>query len=108
MDASGLQPGIYGAAPDGSLERIAEDASAAWDGDWTLADLIELFGLGRIAAEDDDSLTLLLAQNELRQLKPLADAQSFDHDEGLIAAMLAMARFAQGRRDAQIAFVQRF
>ncbi len=61
-----------------------------------------------MAAEDDDSVTLVLAANELRQLKPLADAHSFDHDEGLIAAMLAMARFAQGHPGPEIAFLQRF
>jgi hypothetical protein len=99
-----LDPGIYGATPAGDWQRVADDDG----GDWTLADLPELFGLGTLAQEDDDRLILALEPRAARQLKPLADAQSFDHEEGLIAAMHAMAAFAHNHPDPELRFLQVF
>ncbi len=108
-----LPPGLWGVAPDGTPVRLLAETETVtgdedWDdpeADWSLADLPALFGLGRVEeSEVEESaagesaagppLHLVLTQSEARQLKPLADAQSFDHPAGLIRALLAMAAFA--------------
>ncbi|MGP1257253.1 MAG: hypothetical protein ACTS10_22770 [Kiloniellales bacterium] len=98
------QPGIWGVGPEGSLELLLEDDG----GDWSLEEVVELFGLGRTEEDEQENLHLVLALREGRQLKPLADANSFDHEEGLIQAMLAMARFAQGHPGPELRFIQSF
>lgn len=98
------RPGIWGVGPEGSLELLFEDDG----GDWSLEEVVELFGLGRTEEDPQENLHLVLALRETRQLKPLADANSFDHEEGLIQAMLAMARFAQGHPGPELRFIQSF
>jgi hypothetical protein len=104
MGGAERTPGIWGEGPDGTLALVFEDDG----GDWTLSDLVALFGLGRTEEDPSESVHLLLSPREARQLKPMADAQSFDHEEGLIEAMLAMARFAQGHPGPNIRFIQTF
>ncbi|WP_119168571.1 hypothetical protein [Algihabitans albus] len=104
MRQAATQPGVWGAGPEGSLELLLEDDG----GDWSLEEVPELFGLGRTEEDEEERLHLILEPREARQLKPLADAHSFDHDEGLIQAMLAMARFAQGHPGPELRFLQIF
>jgi hypothetical protein len=104
MNGSERTPGVWGEGPDGTLALVFEDDG----GDWSLGDLVDLFGLGRVEEDPSENLHLLLSPRDARQLKPLADAHSFDHEEGLIEAMLAMARFAQGHPGPDIRFIQTF
>ena len=104
MGQTAEQAGIWGFAPDGAPTLLLEDDG----GDWTLEEVAELFGLGRTEEDERERLHLILDPREARQLKPLADAHSFDHDEGLIQAMLAMARFAQGHPAPELRFLQVF
>ncbi len=63
-------------------------------GEYGLVDVFELFGLGELHRDVQEGVALSLAARELAELKVLADAYSFDHDEGFIAMCLDLHRFA--------------
>lgn len=77
-------------------------------GDYGLADIPELFQLGRPVAESDGRERIVLTAGELRELKVLADAYSFDFEEGLVELCLDLHRFAEQRRESEFVFVQSF
>lgn len=62
--------------------------------DYGLEDIHVLFGLGRLEAESADEVVLVLNDSEVRTLKTMADAQSFDHPADFIAMCLDIHRFA--------------
>lgn len=64
-------------------------------GDYELADIVEFFQLGRLPEADREGETVLvLTATELRSLKTMADAYSFDYEEPFIEMCLEMKRFA--------------
>lgn len=67
------------------------------DNDYSLEDIHALFGLGRIDASDDNEVVLSLTGSEIRNLKALADAQSFDHPEGFISMCMDIHAFVADR-----------
>lgn len=60
-------------------------------GDYRLEDVVVNFELGRM---DEDNTVLVLGASEIRQLKTMADAYSFDHEEGFIEMCLDIHRHA--------------
>ncbi|MFQ6017973.1 MAG: hypothetical protein ACE5KF_07235 [Kiloniellaceae bacterium] len=83
-------PGVYARRPGGQVVQV----HAYQDGDYGLTDIAEVFGLGEAGLADDGRPALALTRKELRQLKVLADAYSFDYEEGLIELCLDLHRFA--------------
>lgn len=72
--------------------------------DYGLADIHVLFGLGSLESQSDDEVVLVLSNNEVRTLKAMADAQSFDHPEGFIAMCLDIHGFAAPRGEGPFVF----
>lgn len=87
------EPGVYARDPSGGWQLIHADRG----GDYHLHDIREAFGLGTAGSDPDGTPLLALDGRELRQLKALADAQSFDHDPDLIALCADIHAFAGGR-----------
>ncbi len=78
-------------------------------GDYGLEEVAEYFQLGEIeATESEDETILLLTKKELRELKMMADAHSFDYEEGFIEMCLEMQRFAAIRSDEKFRFRANF
>jgi|AntRauTorcE11897_2_1112592.scaffolds.fasta_scaffold15122_2 hypothetical protein len=78
-------------------------------GDYALEDIPELFQLGRIVSElEDPSVRLALRADEIRELKVMADAYSFDFEVGLIDLCVDLYRFASERRERAFVFLQEF
>lgn len=90
-------PGVYFVGDSGSRELVHEYS----DGDYMLQDISELFSLGTL--EDDGAL--LVRRDELRPLKVRADAESFDHEEGLIEMCLDIWRFGSGKEAQSFRFI---
>ncbi len=87
--------------PNGQTVRV----HAYQDGDYVLADVRDVFGLGRIEESEDGNFVLVLRPNEVRQLKPLADSYSFDCEEGFIELCLDLHRFASGLNLPEVRFL---
>ncbi|WP_366553984.1 hypothetical protein [Aquibaculum sediminis] len=86
--SSGPQAGVYALLPDGSQALVH-----AWIGeDYELADLPEFLDAGRWEGE-----VLLLTAREVQNLKLRAEAESFDHEEGLIALCRDLDAFRRAR-----------
>lgn len=94
---------LHAIAPDGSLVFVHDYAGEALGEDYALADVVENFGLGRLDGE-----TLTLTRKELRDMKNLADAYSFDHAEGFIEMCLEMSRVAATLPGETVRFVSEF
>ena len=82
-------------------------------GDYELADIVEFFQLGRLQEVDREGETVLvLTAGELRTLKTMADAYSFDYEEPFIEMCLEMKRFADvaesGPAGSEISFTANF
>jgi hypothetical protein len=93
-------PAVTAHTPDGEIARVHEYQ----DGDYVLTDIRDVFGLGRIEASQEGNSVLVLRDNEVRQLKSLAYAHSFDCEEGFIALCLELYRFAAGLNAPEIRF----
>jgi hypothetical protein len=87
----GAEPGVYLKDPDGRWTRIHEDRG----GDYHLHDLCEAFAVGTRATDEAGLPLLALTRAEARQLRALADAQAFDHEEGLVALAADIAQTAR-------------
>ena len=94
---------LHAIAPDGSLVFVHEYAGEELGEDYTLADVVGNFSLGKF---DGDTLTL--TRKELRDMKNLADAYSFDHAEGFIEMCLEMSRVAATLPGDGVRFVSEF
>lgn len=81
---------VFAEAPDGRAVRIHDDQGT----DYHLHDIAELFEIGEAGTTEAGEPALELSDAEVRRLKAMADAYSFDHDEGLIALCLDIHRFA--------------
>lgn len=95
---SRAQPaGVYAVLPDGRPALVH-----AWMGeDYELADLPEFLDAGRW---DDEALHL--TAEEVKKLKLRADAESFDHEEGLIQLCLDLDRFQKAHQLAELRLVE--
>jgi hypothetical protein len=94
-------PAVTALTPDGKTVRV----HAYQDGDYVLADVRDVFGLGRMETDETGHPVLVLRPNEVRQLKPLADSYSFDYEEGFIELCLDLHRFATGLNLPEIRFL---
>lgn len=94
---------LHALAPDGTLVFVHDYAGEALGEDYALADVVGNFGLGRF---DGEALTL--TRKELRDMKNLADAYSFDHPEGFIEMCLEMSRVAATLPGETVRFVSEF
>lgn len=97
-------PGVRCVQPDCG-ERLVHRYQ---DGDYGLEDIPELFQVGRVLSEPEGTERIELRADEIRELKILADAYSFDFEGGLIQLCLDLHRFAIERRDDTFVFVQDF
>lgn len=80
------EPGVYSA--NGDLVHPYQG------GGYRLADIVACFELGRLEKETGQT-RLTLDAREIRQLKTLADAYSFDYEEGFIEMCLDIHRFTE-------------
>ena len=97
-------PGVYARDPNGRWHLIHEDRG----GDYHLHDIREAFMIGT-AGEDPDGMPILaLRYADVRQLHALAQAQSFDHDEDLIALCIDIYNFATQAQQEHYEFRQVF
>lgn len=84
--------GVYALGSDGRPQRV----HLYQGGDYQLANIPELFELGELTGDKSGFPTIQLTGKDVRQLKVMADAYSFDFEEGLIELCLDICRFAQG------------
>lgn len=98
------EPAVRCVVPDCGAEPIHRYQG----GDYGLADIPELFLLGREVEDPGDRERIALTPREIRELKVLADAYSFDFEAGLIELCLDLHRFAIARREDEFVFVQDF
>ena len=84
-------PGVYARGPDGPEQLV----HLYQDGLYNLGDIDEIFSLGTIEdSENEGESVLVLNRKDLRTLKTMADAYSFDYEEPFIEMCLEMHRFA--------------
>ncbi len=94
-------PAVTALGPKGETVRVHEYQ----DGDYVLADVRDVFGLGRIEESGDGTNILVLRGNEVRQLKSLAYTHSFDCEDGFIELCLDLHRFASGLNLPEVRFL---
>lgn len=91
LDTQSDEPGVYSVGADGRSRRV----HLYQDGDYALADIVENFGLGRLEPGAlGQEAEIVLTVRELRELKVMADAYSFDYEEGFIEMCLDLYRFS--------------
>ena len=78
---------------------------------YTLSDVVDLFDLGRLEERGRETV-LVLRAGEVGTLKTMADAYSFDYEEGFIEMYLALTRFADqligGQGGGEVRFTANF
>ena len=82
--------GVYAVDQSGRTRLVHE----LTEEDYGLADIHDSFGLGRLEALDRGGVEIALDGGEIRWLKVMADAESFDHAEDFIQMCLDIHRFA--------------
>ena len=102
-------PGVYGVDPDGREQQVHPYQG----GPYMLSDVVHLFDLGRLEESGGGNETVLvLTAEEASTLKTMADAYSFDYEEGFIEMCLEMALFAEplvgGEGDGEVRFTANF
>ena len=105
------RPGVYGVDRDGREQQVHPYQG----GPYTLSDVVHLFDLGRLAESGGGTETetvLVLTAEEVRTLRTMADAYSFDYEEGFIEMCLEIALFADqlvgGQGDGEVRFTANF
>lgn len=97
--------GVYCMSGKGAwllVHRYEED-------DYGLEDIPGRFGLGQTGSSQDDACMVLeLSLEQLKQLKVLIDAQSFDHEAGFVEMCLDMYRFGVNDSRGDFRFVANF
>ncbi|MFP4252767.1 MAG: hypothetical protein ACLFRM_09040 [Guyparkeria sp.] len=76
------------------------------DDHYGLDDIPEMFRLGTLEADPEGRVRLALAPAEIRELKVMADAYSFDMPEGLVHLIADLHRFAGERGAPRYVFVE--
>lgn len=94
-------PGVRCVEPDTGDQAVHVYRSD----DYGLDDIPELFRLGRLESGPGQPVRLTLTASEIRELKTLADAYSFDFDEGLIALCVDLHHFAIERPEARFVLI---
>ncbi|HJS31976.1 MAG TPA: hypothetical protein VJ924_08280 [Alphaproteobacteria bacterium] len=79
--------GVYARLPNGEAFLV----HAYLDANYAMAEIAECFKLGRLE-EHAGGIILTLTRKELRDLRNLADAYSFDYDAGFIEMCLDIYR----------------
>ncbi len=104
-------PGVYGVDRDGREQQVHPYQG----GPYTLSDVVHLFDLGRLEESrrgNETETVLVLTAEEVRTLKTMADAYSFDYEEGFIEMCPEMALFADqfvgGEGDGEVRFTANF
>lgn len=98
-------PGVYALDDEGAPVLV----HAYEMGEYGLEQVRELFQLGRVESSPEDDNTLLaLEAREIRELKAMADAYSFDYEEEFIEMCHAMARFAAAHPAQRFLFAANF
>ncbi|MDZ7840039.1 MAG: hypothetical protein U5R46_04330 [Gammaproteobacteria bacterium] len=92
--------GVYASGDSGILSLVHEFI----EDDYGLEDIHVLFALGSLESVSQDEVQLDLTGSEVRILKTMADAQSFDHGEGFIRMCLEIHAFAAARGDGPFRF----
>ena len=95
-------PAVRWLRPDSGHQVVHEHAG----GDYGIEDIPELFQLGTAGDDPEGRERVTLTAAEIRELKVLADAYSFDFEPGLIELCLDLHRFAQERPEREFVFVQ--
>lgn len=113
MEGERAERGVYWVGAGGDHQRVHRYQG----GDYSLEDIGEFFGLGEIvpygSLEPPDTpkdivSALRLSAGELRELKTLADSQSFDFEPPFIEMCLEMYRFCVERPTDTYLFVADF
>ncbi len=98
-------PRVYGTDADGPTVLV----HSYQGGEYRLTEIIDFFQLGRLQpAAGQDHPALVLNRRELRTLKTMADAFSFDYEEPFIEMCHEMHRFALGLPGEELTFVANF
>jgi hypothetical protein len=98
-------PGVYGTDADGRTVLV----HSYQGGNYRLSEIIDIFQLGRLQpVAGQDRPALVLNRAELRTLKTMADAFSFDYDESFIEMCHEMHRFAHRLPGEEQVFVANF
>jgi hypothetical protein len=89
--AAGRNPrGVFTTDPSGRRKLV----HLYQGGTYGLRDIFELFALGESDLDVPGRVSLTLTKKEIAELKTMADAYSFDHDERFIEMCLDLYRFA--------------
>ncbi len=100
-----VQPGVFAADARG-IEQLVHLYQG---GEYGLADIVELWQLGRLLEPEREGESVVeLTRRELDNLKVMADAYSFDYEEGYIEMCLEMHRFASALGAKPIHFTANF
>ncbi len=98
-------PGVYFADDTGTAQLVHEYQG----GEYSLGDIVPNFQLGELVESGgEDETVLLLTGDDLHTLKWMADAYSFDFEEGFIEMCLEITRFAIGRKGKGLRFTANF
>ncbi|MFQ5954592.1 MAG: hypothetical protein ACE5JZ_05980 [Kiloniellales bacterium] len=78
-------------------------------GDYRLSDITDNFQLGRPdPAAGKENPVLVLTRKELRTLKTMADAYSFDYEDGFIEMCHEIERFARTQPGEELRLIANF
>ena len=94
-------PGVRCIEPDTGARAV----HVYQNDDYGLDDIPELFRLGRMEHGPGNSVRVTLTAGEIRELKTMADAWSFDFDEGLIELCVDLDHFASARPEPRFVFL---
>ena len=95
--------GIYARGRDGRPVLVHEYLNE----NYGLADVTEMLQLGRLSESEDESLSLTLSRKEITDLQNMANAFSFDYDEGFVEMCLDIHRFASEAAGDTLIFTER-
>ena len=105
MAEESYEPGVYTEDAQGRLQLV----HAYQDGDYGLEDIVEMLGLGRMTeGKQPNWVAVTLTEKEMRELKVMADAYSFDYDQEFIEMCLVLHRFSTTHPDREFIFSANF
>jgi hypothetical protein len=82
--------GVYAPGRDGRRALVHEYQNE----NYGLADISELLQIGQLNDREGENLSLALSRKDITDLANLANAFSFDYDEGFVEMCLDIQRFA--------------
>lgn len=100
-----LALGVYSTDASGERTLVHEYQ----DGDYGLEDIYHHFQLGELGSTDPSESTIMwLSDSELHQLKVMANARSFDFEEGFIEMCMDVQRFGADVAAERVKFIANF